>query len=411
MTTTIHPRGKRVAVLGAGIMGSSVALELARRDCQVVLVDSADAPFSGASRWNEGKLHLGYLYAGDPSLSTARHLLPGGVAFVDMVSELLDCNLDPAITTQDDLFLVHRDSVADADSTRTRFEALSALVRVCSGSDRYPGDASQGRMQVLSGAELERLVDTRSIEAGFRVPERSISTCWVADRYIDALRAEPRIEFAMATRVLAVHPVPAAGRERWRLDTDVPVEGTFDAVVNALWEGRLAIDRGVGLQPQPGWSHRYRLSLFVHTDRPVAAQSMVVSTGPFGDIKNYNGRDFYLSWYPAGLVVEGHAVLPPELPPLTETARHHVTDAIRTGLGALIPSTHAILEQADSVQLQGGWVFAQGKGSLADPASSLHRRDRFGVVARGTYLSVDTGKYSTAPWLARQVAARLTGQG
>lgn len=411
MNATIHPRGKRVAVLGAGIMGSSVALELARRGCQVLLVDSADAPFSGASRWNEGKIHLGYLYAGDPSLSTARHLLPGGLAFVDMVSELVDCSLEPAITAQDDLYLVHRNSVVGADSMRTCFEALSALVRTYPGGDRYPGDASQGRMQALSHAELDRLVDTRSIEAGFRVPERSVATCWVADRYIDALRAEPRIEFAMATRVLGVRPASTAAQERWRLDADVPIDGTFDAVVNALWAGRLAIDCGVGLQPQPGWSHRYRLSLFVRTHRPVAAHSMVVATGPFGDIKNYNDRDFYLSWYPAGLMIEGQAVSPPELPLLTEAARQHITDAIRAGLGALIPSTHAILEQADTVQLQGGWVFAQGRGSLSDPASSLHRRDRFGVVERGTYLSVDTGKYSTAPWLARQVAARLTGQG
>lgn len=407
MTAAAH--GKRVAVLGAGIMGSSVALELARRGCRVVLVDSAEAPFSGASRWNEGKIHLGYLYAADPSLSTARHLLPGGVAFVDDVGELVGCDLQPAISAQDDLYLVHRDSVVDAETTCARFEAMSALVRACPGSDRYPGDASRARSRALSPAELGRLVDTRSIQAGFRVPERSISTRWVADRYIEALRAAPRIELAMATRVLGVGPVPTAARERWRLDTDVPVDGTFDAVVNALWSGRLAVDASLGLQPQPGWSHRFRLSLFVRTHRPMEAHSMVVATGPFGDIKNYNGRDFYLSWYPAGLLVEGLAVPPPELPLLGDADRLHIADAIRAGLGALIPVTHEILEQAESVQVEGGWVFAQGQGSLADPAASLHRRDRFGVIERGTYFSVDTGKYSIAPWLARQIAVRLTG--
>lgn len=50
-----------VAVLGAGILGSSVALFLARRGALVTLFDAKNRPFEGASRWNEGKIHLGYI--------------------------------------------------------------------------------------------------------------------------------------------------------------------------------------------------------------------------------------------------------------------------------------------------------------------------------------------------------------
>ena len=70
-----------VAVLGAGIMGCSAALCLARRGANVTLLDAAPRPCGGASRWNEGKIHLGYLYAADPSLATARRLLDGGLAY------------------------------------------------------------------------------------------------------------------------------------------------------------------------------------------------------------------------------------------------------------------------------------------------------------------------------------------
>ena len=48
-----------VAVLGAGIMGCSAALCLARRGARVTLLDAAPRPCVGASRWNEGKIHLG----------------------------------------------------------------------------------------------------------------------------------------------------------------------------------------------------------------------------------------------------------------------------------------------------------------------------------------------------------------
>lgn len=35
---------------------------------------------------------------------------------------------------------------------------------------------------------------------------------------------------------------------------------------------------------------------------PIDTPSVIIATGPFGDIKNYNKRDFYLSWYPTGLL-------------------------------------------------------------------------------------------------------------
>jgi hypothetical protein len=60
------------------------------------------------------------------------------------------------------------------------------------------------------------------------------------------------------------------------------------------------------------------------------------------------------------------------------------------------------------VALEGGWVFAAGRGALSDPASTLHRRKDFGVFRRGNYISVDTGKYSTAPWLAQRLADHIT---
>jgi hypothetical protein len=54
-------------------------------------------------------------------------------------------------------------------------------------------------------------------------------------------------------------------------------------------------------------------------------------------------------------------------------------------------------------------VFAVGSGPLSDAKSTLHRRDQFGVLRRGTYFSVDTGKYSAAPWLAARIADEIAG--
>lgn len=412
---TYRPPGKRkrVAVLGAGILGCSLALMLARRGHRVALFDAEEAPFRGASRWNEGKIHLGYLYAADPTLGTAKRLLSGGLAFRGLVEALIGCSLEPAITPSDDMYLVHRDSVVDADAMCRYFDALSTLVRGCGDAAHYLVDVSASRPLRLSPRELGTVADTGVVRAGFRVPERSVSTNWVADRYLDALRAEPAVEWRMRSRV---RRVLAADGGCWRVVVDDgpapgdPVgerqeDGDFAVVVNALWQGRLLVDASVGLAPEPGWSHRYRQSLFVRTRRQVSAPSAVLATGPFGDVKNYNGRDFYLSWYPHGLRAQGEGIAPP----VPDGARRdaEVVDAIAGTLGAVLAPVRDIMAVAEDVRLEGGWVFAMGRGELSDPASGLHRRDRFGIRQHGSYFSVDTGKYSTAPTLAMEVAARL----
>src|SRR5919199_4415476 len=116
---------RRVAVLGAGIMGSATALHLARLGIAVTLFDRAQAPFRGASRWNEGKIHLGFVYAADPTLRTARVLLPGGLDFKDQVERLTGRSITSAVTTPEEVYLVHRDSVTTPEVTSRYLAAVA----------------------------------------------------------------------------------------------------------------------------------------------------------------------------------------------------------------------------------------------------------------------------------------------
>ncbi len=60
----------KIVILGAGLQGVSVALELAHRGVQVLLIDQDQQPMNRASLRNEGKIHLGLIYANDPSQAT-----------------------------------------------------------------------------------------------------------------------------------------------------------------------------------------------------------------------------------------------------------------------------------------------------------------------------------------------------
>lgn len=400
-------RAPHVAVLGAGILGCCLALELARRGARVTLFDAAAAPMSAASRWNEGKIHLGHLYGADPSLRTARHVLPGGLAFRPIVEDLLGCRLAPVTTGEDDLYLCHRDSVVAPDAMEHYMARVTDMVRAHPDAGAYLADASGARSRRLSPSQLDAVADTAEIVAGFTAPERSVRTGWVADRFVEAVAAQRGVEPVFGARVLAAQPVDGSPEGAWRVETSDGAHAPFDRVVNALWEGRMAVDRTAGLAPEGVWSNRYRLSLFLRTTRPLATPSAVIATGPFGDVKNYDGREFYLSWYPEGLHVESAELQPPDPHAVPMPAPDAFRDRVLGRLEAVMPWVAGIRDCVEHASMAGGWVFAAGRGLLSDPSSTLHRRSSYGVTRRGSYFSVDTGKYSTAPWTARALAADL----
>jgi glycine/D-amino acid oxidase-like deaminating enzyme len=398
---------RRVAVLGAGIMGCSVAIQLARRGFDVTVFDRETAAMAAASRWNEGKIHLGYIYGADPTLATAQHLLTGGLLFPDRLRELIDADLTDHVTADDDIYLVHRDSVVGPEVLRPKFDAISALVREHPDAARYLVDVTDARAEEIDADELRTLAGD-DIVAGFRVPERSVETQWVADRLLEAAVSTSGVTFRLGTKVVGVEAVTGATGE-WRVRTDGGLDDDFDLVVNALWNGRLPIDVTAGLTPEPPWTHRYRQCVFVRTRSACDLPSALVAVGPFGDVKNYNGRDFYVSWYPVGLVGQGSELelAAPALP--TGAEAEAFIARVRAALEPLMPGLGRMFDDAESAVVHGGFVFARGSGSLDDPRSGLHRRDRYGVQRHGSYYSVDTGKYSTAPWLARELAVEIAG--
>jgi hypothetical protein len=259
----------------------------------------------------------------------------------------------------------------------------------------------------LSPSELAVLTTSENIVAGFRVPERSVSTVAVADLLCAAVAAEPCIEVRTSTWIDAVRR-----RDSGLLDvitSALDADGLigFDVVVNALWEGRLAIDATLSIAPPAPWTHRFRAGVFGHAGETTLS-SAVVCTGPFGDVKRYRDGRVYLSWYESGLLAEGHEMEPPRREAkLSRERGAQVMQGTLDALAKYFPAVVDLAHEADELEVRGGWVYAIGQGSLADRASTLHQRDKFEITIDRGYISVDTAKYSLAPWLAAKVAETI----
>lgn len=391
-----------VAIIGAGIMGACTAIELARRGVRSVLFEQADSAMAGASRWNEGKIHLGSLYAVSGGLETARRVLPGGLVFFDILERLLDTRVLTHMTQTPDVYLVHRHSLAGPDAVLAHNRAVGALVDAHPDRLRYPGEpgAADFRPVPLDDLGFETGPD---IVAAVECPERSVAPGPIADLVVQRLGADPLIELRTRARVIAARET----LDGFMIECAGHAEGPFGHVVNAAWEGRPSIDQASIGATDAAPHHRFRLSLFFDALDVEGLRSAVVAAGPFGDFKIYGDGRGYLSWYRAGLVAQAEAIDPPPLPALDAKRRRSIAHALLEGLCEHLPGLRRLAPAMDGATLEGGWVYAQAHGDLGDSRASIHARDRYGLFQHGCYISVDTGKYSTAPHLALSVADRI----
>ncbi|WP_129678338.1 FAD-dependent oxidoreductase [Candidatus Chloroploca sp. Khr17] len=84
----------RIAVLGAGLQGACVALALARLGYRVNLFERMDDCLTQASLRNEGKIHLGFVYANDTSFQTADLMLRSALSFGPNMEAFLGQKID-----------------------------------------------------------------------------------------------------------------------------------------------------------------------------------------------------------------------------------------------------------------------------------------------------------------------------
>ena len=117
----------------------------------------------------------------------------------------------------------------------------------------------------------------------------------------------------------------------------------------------------------------------------------------------------YQSWYPVGMVETSTALAPPETDrTMTDAQARAIAHETAVELGRYIPpSAAALAEAAATAHVAGGWITAWGRTDITDPGSQLHERHRIGVSTRGSLVSIDTGKFTTAPLFGAHAAVAV----
>jgi hypothetical protein len=220
---------------------------------------------------------------------------------------------------------------------------------------------------------------------------------------------------SLQIRVLTNHDVRSVRRSSFGFITECWCDGQIvhlesDLVINAAWEGKRNIDRDMALITEDIWSLRVKMGLIYQTEGRPNWYSFTMVLGSFGDAVVFPGsQEVYCSWYPECLLMQtDDDKLPDEWQQtlknqidsgqLKETIRRS-TSAIQ----AILPT----LQISELKKVNVGAILARGWRSIKDPASEFHMRNDEPVVAHDGYFSINTGKFTSAPYNSLRLLSYL----
>lgn len=386
--TSDLPAQTEIVVVGAGILGSLTALHCARRGLSVLLIEREPALWTRASLHNEGKVHLGHVYALG-SAATRRALLADALAFSAEVERALDDRVDwSAIRTPPFSYIVMPDSQLAPEGLAARYRAIDDAHHDL-GRPSYLGET----LETL--AAVTPSVDEHSGFPCFTTAERAVDPIALRAIIVDRLERDPGVEIALNADVMQIAESGGGAT------VEVEAGGSRGivaarAVIDCRWENQGADIAGRNREPR---NIRVKAAVRLRVDEPVPTATLVA--GPYGDLVQH--RDYaYVSWYPAARLHHEFSTRPS---PSAEVALRSAAQpsVIQRQLRALrdFGWLRGDVEVLDGV---GGFILGAGALDIADPRSMLHDRDASGVERYGAIYLPRSLKFSSAPAAASSTA-------
>ncbi|MCU0401045.1 MAG: FAD-binding oxidoreductase [Algoriphagus sp.] len=403
---------KRIAILGAGGLGVCTALELASRGFQVDLYEEYSKPIRKASFVNEGKIHLGFIYAMDKDFYTSREMIIAALHFVDHLKRWIDVKPEELISTPFN-YLVHKGSLMNGDQLNAHYTKCKDFFREAKDHYKlkYLDLFDSIEVAPIARGKFDHIANPEFIDDVFLTNEYSVEPRTIAYELEKALLANPSIQLILNARVTGVT------RTNSQLEVSFEKDGKINTakyaeVINSTWSGMLEIDRTMGIEPLYAWSFRYKFGnkiLIPFEGNQFHSCTMV--QGPFGDAVNFKDKGGFFSWYPIGRTGWSEEHNPPRWDEMyTDEERFEIFSRSFEQLTLRIPSLKNVTFRKENVNPVGGVIFALGNKDVDTESSKLHTRHEVGIRTYDGYHTVNTGKYTLIPYLAVKVADRIEGK-
>ncbi len=402
----------RIGVFGGGLAGCCTALALAKQGMDVDLIERADDVMQGASLHNEGKLHLGYVYAADRLGLTHELMARGSLSFLGILEYLTGAKIADIRRSSPFMYAVPHDSGLNVPAIDSHFKRVDATIqRILTEDEPFAQASAPAPSWRLGDTQEQAQLGTAAVQASFQTDEFSVDTEQVASLLRSAVQASDRIRLRLGCQVLSASHADQGGIDVRCLHKNEPVQMHYRYGINCTWEDRLRLDASLGIKPTRPWMMRYKAALTLQLKHPITATdlpSVTLISGPYGDIVNHGEKKIYASWYPLCKLAETHDIDGQALHAIAQARLW--PDLAQDSLKALerfVPGLAIALRETESVSVGGGVIFAWGQTDIDDPKSGLHERHAIGATFHKDWASMDTGKYCMAPYYALALARTL----
>jgi glycine/D-amino acid oxidase-like deaminating enzyme len=358
----------RIAVIGCGIFGATIALKLQDEGHAVTVFERLPMPLAGASHNNQNRLHLGFHYP--RARETAAQCIRGFAAFK---AAYPDC----VVTGFPNFYFIATEGSLTSPASYLAFcDALGLKYRTIELSRFEPriAEVALGIITeevVYDSARLRKRVDQRLIDSG-------------ADVQLGTEVTGAKERGGQIVLTLSGGPTDA-----------------FDVVVNATYASSSRLAGSLGL---PLVERQYEYTVVPIIDTPFGRTGITVMDGPFVSVLPYGASAHHLLYH-----VE-HSVL-------ARSVGHHIDPAWldqATSPFARLDAEAVFRRMRDAAcQFVPAFADARLVGFLHGPRMVLARRDdtdaRPSIVdqPRPGYISVFSGKVDHCVSVANEVARRL----
>tara|TARA_R100001132_G_scaffold12820_1_gene11822 strand:+ start:815 stop:2020 length:1206 start_codon:yes stop_codon:yes gene_type:complete len=377
-----------IVVVGGGMLGTISALLAARRGWEVTLVEAEPSLWSRASRANEGKVHLGPVFALG-GLATAEVMLRGAFSFASTVDEAVGRRLNWAELVTDCFnYLVMPDSLCPPKELAQRYAEIQSRL------DALRAEIGHDYL----GSDIERVIaftphtHEPSGFPAFRSEERAVDPVALGGIIVRAIASSSIRVLTDTTATLLesseLAHVHVTSRDGARSTL------TADLVVNAAWEQQQLL-----LPAEHAVTRNYRLKAATIVNGYRAPRPLTLVQGPYGDVVPYADRTF-ASWYPVGRLSHEHGLLP------SDATMARLRDvAADTALGraqlAALRRLHVLEADLEPSEVIGGLIIGHGTADIETRASELHTRSEFGARVDDRIITPANFKFTTAPLAAQ----------
>lgn len=400
---------RKVTVIGAGVQGSCIALELANRGYKVDLLDKEEVPFNRTSVRNEGKIHLGLVYMNDPDFETPLLMLKAAFQFSKNLSRWIGNKTKKLNIGTAFYYLVSNDSFLSIDELELRYQKLQEFYEKRKEENanlNYLGTTPEFLAERCSEKELADHFVLDKIQGGFATKELAIDTFKLAEHVVQAIDNHPNITFWGGHKINSVSK-NGSGYVVEGINADGPWKMKSLQVVNATWADKFRLDETLGIPAPQGILHR--LKYRVIADIPPGMKDCPSATmviGKFGDVVIRPDNTAYVSWYPDACRGWSNSKVPPET--WDDPSRGNVSEKDFEKLSDLFITETAkwypAIKNCKPKLVDAGVIVAHGETDVDHEESQLHRRAKIGVTSYDGYHSVETGKLTTAPMFAMDTA-------